>query len=213
MQRLGAVILCGGRSRRMGRPKEWLPIGDEVLLQRVVRHVSTRASLVVLAAAEGQELPVLPAEVERVVDPEPDRGPLQGMAIGMRALAGRVHWAFACASDAPLLQPRWIDRLYDFTSDDVDLILPHVEGRAQPLAALYRPELTAQVAAELLASGLSALHVIRTRLRTRRIGAEDLREVDPDLMTLRNLNVPSDYQDLIRSLDRPESSPIKSSRD
>jgi len=30
---LGAVVLCGGQSRRMGRPKAWLPFGPELLLQ------------------------------------------------------------------------------------------------------------------------------------------------------------------------------------
>ena len=34
---LGAVVLCGGESRRMGRPKAWLPFGPERMLQRVVR--------------------------------------------------------------------------------------------------------------------------------------------------------------------------------
>ena len=34
---LGAIVLCGGRSRRMGGPKAWLPFGPERLLQRVVR--------------------------------------------------------------------------------------------------------------------------------------------------------------------------------
>ena len=34
---LGAVVLCGGESRRMGQPKAWLPFGPERMLQRVVR--------------------------------------------------------------------------------------------------------------------------------------------------------------------------------
>lgn len=189
----------------MGRPKEWLPIGDEVLLQRVVRRVATRASLVVVASAEGQDLPALPPEVERVVDPEPDRGPLQGLAVGMEALAGRVRWAFACSSDAPLLRPPWIDRLAEFIAEDVDLILPRIEGRDQPLAALYRPEIAASAAAELLAAGRSRLGLIRDRLRARTVGEDPLREVDPDLSTLRNLNTLADYQEVIRGLDAPRS--------
>ena len=40
---VGAVILCGGESRRMGQPKAWLPFGPERMLQRVVRLVSTVA--------------------------------------------------------------------------------------------------------------------------------------------------------------------------
>ena len=61
--RLGAVVLCGGESRRMGRAKAWLPFGSEVLLQRVVRLVGAVARPIVVVAAPGQQLPELPAGV------------------------------------------------------------------------------------------------------------------------------------------------------
>ncbi|MFN7802583.1 MAG: NTP transferase domain-containing protein, partial [Planctomycetaceae bacterium] len=35
--RRGAIIVCGGRSKRMGRDKATLPFGQDVLLQRIVR--------------------------------------------------------------------------------------------------------------------------------------------------------------------------------
>ena len=37
---VGGIVLCGGRSRRMGRPKAWLPFAGEVMLPRVVRLLS-----------------------------------------------------------------------------------------------------------------------------------------------------------------------------
>ena len=63
---LGAVVLCGGESRRMGRPKAWLPFGPELMLQRVVRLVGTVARPIVVVAAPGQDLPELPAGVSIV---------------------------------------------------------------------------------------------------------------------------------------------------
>ena len=33
-----AIVLCGGRSSRMGTPKALLPFGPELMLQRVVRQ-------------------------------------------------------------------------------------------------------------------------------------------------------------------------------
>ena len=37
----GAIILCGGRSSRMGLPKLALPFGPELMLQRIVRLLPT----------------------------------------------------------------------------------------------------------------------------------------------------------------------------
>src|SRR5215469_6127242 len=108
---LGAVVLCGGESRRMGRPKAWLPFGPERMLQRVVRLVGTVARPIVVVAAPGQELPDLPEGVAIVRDPIAGRGPLQGLAAGFAALSDPVEVVYATATDVPFLQPEWITRL------------------------------------------------------------------------------------------------------
>ncbi|MCA9117229.1 MAG: NTP transferase domain-containing protein, partial [Planctomycetaceae bacterium] len=55
--RVAGIVLCGGRSSRMGQPKHLLPFGDETMLQRVVRTLSAVVSPVVVVAARGQQLP------------------------------------------------------------------------------------------------------------------------------------------------------------
>ena len=47
----GGIVLCGGKSTRMGRPKLSLPFGDETMLSRVVRIVSQVVSPVVVVAS------------------------------------------------------------------------------------------------------------------------------------------------------------------
>ena len=55
------IVLCGGKSTRMGVPKATLPFGPETMLQRVVRLLGTVVSPIVVVAARGQELaPELP---------------------------------------------------------------------------------------------------------------------------------------------------------
>ena len=95
---LGAVILCGGESRRMGEPKAWLPFGGERMLQRVVRLVANVVEDVAVVAAPGQELPPLPPSVILARDPVPGRGPLQGLAAGLGGPAEQGR-AGLCDSD------------------------------------------------------------------------------------------------------------------
>src|ERR1051326_5390008 len=112
MQTAG-IILCGGQSKRMGRPKAWLPFGDEVLLQRVERILRAVVQPIVVVAAPDQDIPSLPGDVTVVRDAERGRGPLQGLAAGLGALAGRADAAYVSSCDVPLLGAEFVRRLID----------------------------------------------------------------------------------------------------
>ena len=99
-----AVILCGGASQRMGRPKAWLPFGEERMLERVVRLAGTVARPIIVVAAADQMLPELRVDVTIVRDPVPGRGPLQGLAAGLGALPDSVELVYATATDVPFLE-------------------------------------------------------------------------------------------------------------
>ena len=135
---LGAVVLCGGESRRMGRAKAWLPFGPELMLQRVVRLIGTVAGPIVVVAAPGQDVPELPPEVSIVRDEISGRGPLQGLAAGFAAFGDSVDLVYATGTDVPFLEPKWITRLSDLIGD-ADLAIPSIGDYYHPLAALYRP--------------------------------------------------------------------------
>src|SRR5919198_2907358 len=119
MIRTAGIVLCGGRSSRMGRPKAWLPFGGEVLLARVVRLLSEAVESVVVVAAPGQDVPALPPGVEVVRDPldAQGRGPLQGLAVGLEALRGRADAAYLSSCDAPFLRPAFVRRLIDLLGE------------------------------------------------------------------------------------------------
>ncbi|WP_435010073.1 molybdenum cofactor guanylyltransferase [Tundrisphaera lichenicola] len=189
----GAVVLCGGLSRRMGRPKAWLPFGPEFMLQRVVRLVAEAAGPVVVVAAPGQDLPELPRGVAVVRDPVSDRGPLQGLAAGLSALPESVELAYASGTDVPFLQPLWISRLVDLIGDH-DLAIPEIGGFLHPLAALYRRATVLPAIQSLLSENrlrpVYLLEVVRSRV----LDESTMSIIDPELATLKNLNRPEDYQ-------------------
>src|SRR5436190_1021277 len=81
-----AIVLCGGRSSRMGMDKANLPFGAETLLERVVRICSEAVDRVVVVASPEQLLPPLPSTVRIVHDRESGRGPLEGLRTGLAAI-------------------------------------------------------------------------------------------------------------------------------
>ncbi|QEH34801.1 putative molybdenum cofactor guanylyltransferase [Aquisphaera giovannonii] len=189
---LGAVILCGGESRRMGRPKAWLDFGPERLLQRLVRQVGDVAEDVAVVASPGQDLPPLPASVIVARDAVPGRGPLQGLAAGLAALPDRVDLAYATSTDVPFLQAGWIRRLAELIGGH-DLAIPRCEGYHHPLAALYRRATALPAIEALLREDRRRLLDLMDAIPTRVVSEDELRPVDPRLGTIRNLNTPEDY--------------------
>lgn len=191
---LGAIVLCGGQSRRMGQPKAWLPFGPELMLQRVVRLVGEAKGMgpIVVVAAPGQELPELPPHCLVVRDEVSDRGPLQGLAAGLAALPAEVELAYASATDVPFLQPAWIDRLGERVGNH-DLVISTSEGYHHPLAALYRRSTVLPAVLELLRQDRLRPLFLIDAVRSLVLEAEEMRDVDPELGTLRNLNTPEEY--------------------
>src|SRR5262252_4106012 len=110
-QRVGGIVLCGGRSTRMGSPKALLPFDGEAMLQRVVRLLGTAVSPLVVVAAAGQTLPPLPSAVIVTHDERDDRGPLEGLRAGLDALPVDIDAAYVTSCDVPMLVPSFVTRM------------------------------------------------------------------------------------------------------
>ena len=196
--RRGALVLCGGRSTRMGRDKATLPFGGEPLLARVVRLLAPAVEEVVVVARPGQDLPVLPVPVVVARDEVADEGPLRGLAAGLRA--ARTDALYATATDVPLLRRAVVDLLFA-RLEGASVAVAEAEGFLHPLAAVYRRAVLPEVEA-LLAAGARRPADLFARVETVRVGEADLRAVDPALEALANLNTPEAYEAALARLAR-----------
>lgn len=187
---LTGVILCGGRSSRMGQPKASLPFGDETLLSRTLRIVSGIVERTILVAAPGQELPAFPKSVTVVRDHREGRGPLEGMRAGL-SVVDRGSIAFVIGCDTPFLTAAFIERVASLRGEH-EIAVPWIDGFYHPLAAVYRPSVVPHIE-QLLAADQLRTTFLFERASTRRVTADELRDVDPQMASLRNLNTPADY--------------------
>jgi molybdopterin-guanine dinucleotide biosynthesis protein A len=196
MLHTAGVVLCGGQSSRMGRPKAWLPFAGELMLPRVVRLLSEAVSPIVVVAAPGQDLPPLPSDVLVARDPAESRGPLQGLAAGLAALHGQADAAYLSSCDVPFLRPAFVRRMIALLTDHAACV-PDVGGYRHPLAAVYRLDVAA-VAERLLAANRLRPAFLFDAVRTRVVTADELTDVDATLQSLRNLNTPAEYEAALR---------------
>ncbi len=193
----------------MGSPKAALEWHGSTLLRRVTGIVARVVNgPVIVVRAPGQPLPPLGAGVEIVDDATEGRGPLQGLAGGLRAIGDRASVAYLSSTDVPLLHPAFVRRVVGALGDDQDVVLPEIGGHRQPLAAAYRTSLLA-VVEELIAADRLKPAFIFDRCRVLRLGEpalladSALARADPELSSVQNLNEQADYR-RARALPGPE---------
>jgi len=191
----GGIVLCGGKSTRMGSPKALLPFGAETMLQRVVRLLATVVSPIVAVAAPGQSLPELPPAVIVTRDEQDGRGPLEGLRAGLKALPGAADAAYVTSCDVPLLVPGFVRRMIDLL-DGHDIAVMEIDGFPHPLSAVYRRATLPHVEALLSQDRLRPVFLFDA-VRTRRVQPSEMIAVDPQLLTLRNLNTREDYREAL----------------
>ena len=199
--KVAGIVLAGGRSTRMGRPKATLEWHGSTLARRAVGIVGRVVDgPVVVVRAAGQQLPALPAGVEVAQDAREARGPLQGIAAGIAAVADRAEAVFVCGVDAPLLHPALIAAVIAALAADeqIDVALPVAHGFPHPLAAAYRSSVARHLR-DLLEQDLLGTRPLLERCRVRRLDEASLladpavAEHDPQLHSLLNLNEPAAY--------------------
>jgi molybdenum cofactor guanylyltransferase len=197
---VAGVVLAGGRSTRMGRPKASLEWHGSTLLHRVAGIVGRAVDgPLVVVRAGGQPLPELPPGVRVVEDAAEGRGPLQGLVAGLAAVADESDVAYVSSTDVPLLHPAFVGAVVRAaTREDVDVALPVVSGYRHPLAAAYATHLLPAVE-ELIAEDRMRPAFLFERCRVRELSEDDLladaelAAADPELLSVLNLNEPDDY--------------------
>lgn len=152
-QALAAIVLCGGRSQRMGQDKAWVRVGDRTLLQHVVDRVRPVGQTIVVSAAR-QHLPELPADIRVVADECPEAGPLAGLLSGLNALSllhgsepdgpGQPDAVWVTGCDTPLIDERLI-RGVASQLGAADVALVQHESHWNPLLAVYHRRVQARL--------------------------------------------------------------------
>ncbi len=137
--------------------------------------------------------PSLPAGVTLVHDPRPFEGPLAGLLAGLRGSAGPV--VLAIGGDTPSLVPAVIASMLDaLGSAGVDAVVLDHEGRPRPLPIVLHREPAVAAAARLYADGERRLRALTGALATHVIPEASWRPLDPDAVTLRDIDSEADLR-------------------
>ena len=183
-----AIILAGGKSRRMGRDKLALTIEGQTLLEAAVNRFSAVFDSVYISVADAEKYADISAA--RIEDVYPGCGPLSGLHAALSAVAGDD--VFLVAADLPFADPYAALEILRRRGSADACVIKREDGYIEPLFGCYsRAALPACEA--LLKSGDYKMRALLGRVDTKYISAGDLGSFWNERLLL-NMNYPEDYE-------------------
>lgn len=190
-ERIGAIVLAGGRSSRFGRDKLVEPIDGRPLLDHAIAAVQAVATDVVVVAAPGAN-PHVPEGVRLTRDRVAFEGPLAGLAAGLAALDPSVERVVVVAGDMPSLVPAVLQRVLDLVASGPGAAILGHDGDALPLPMAVRRGGAERAVERLLGSGERRLRALTQALDAEVVPESTWRFDDPTAATLRDIDTPDD---------------------
>lgn len=176
-----AVILCGGKSSRMGFDKALLEVDGEFVLLKTIRQLKKLFATVLLVTNNRSKFPLSFSTIDIVEDHYPGKGPLGGLVTALESIRTERLFLFAC--DIPKCNLELICEMIKSIATN-DIVVCKVDNRLETLFAFYHS---------------SCLPIFRQQLQTndwrirKEFGRFSVKEVILERpISLGNVNLPED---------------------
>ena len=182
------VVLAGGKSRRMGRDKAFLPFGAGLLIERVIEVVQQVIADVILITntPERYQRFGLPMFSDVIAE----AGSLGGVYTGL--VSAKTPYSLCLACDMPFVKPTFLRYLCD-TAAEADVVIPRNTADFQPLCATYSQACREPIFHRIEAGRLKITGFL-DQVCVRVIDGDILAHYDPYDSMFFNANTPEEYE-------------------
>ena len=181
-KRCTAILLAGGKSRRMGTNKALLPLNGTSMIQHILTQLRPLCTEILISSAESGHYGDLP--FRKVVDRYPDSGPFGGIVSGLEA--ARNHICLVSACDIPHIGASFvIDMINEGRKSEV-VVPKSDDGKLEPLFAVYTRSVIGRMR-ELLLRGEFRMRKLFPLCYTTYFPAADV-------SIIKNLNTRDEYE-------------------
>ncbi|WP_440952407.1 molybdenum cofactor guanylyltransferase [Methanococcoides sp. FTZ1] len=196
---LSALILAGGRGRRLGNTEKALMNCDgRSLLERTISILDDIVDEVLISVRDEEQEKEFEAYAPGkrfVLDSYSDIGPLAGILEGFRAASGEYIFVTAC--DMPFIDPKVVEFMFRCAEGHDAAVPLRPDGSMEPLCGVYRVEPMLPLIESSIASGKRFILAPVFELDdVVGVEMEKIREVDPQLRTFININTFDDIDKL-----------------
>ncbi|MDR6222607.1 molybdenum cofactor guanylyltransferase [Methanococcoides alaskense] len=193
---LSALILAGGRGRRLGNVEKSLIrcSGGRSLLERtigILEYIVDDVIVSVRDEGQAQELADDACGKEMVFDTYQDVGPLAGMLEGFKKAKGEYIFVTAC--DMPFIDKEVVKFMFHCAKGHDAAVPVRNDGSIEPLCSVYRIEpLLPLIESSIRSNRKFILAPVFELDDVAKVNIELLKEFDPQLKSLININTLED---------------------
>ncbi|OEF99183.1 molybdenum cofactor guanylyltransferase [Vulcanibacillus modesticaldus] len=193
----GAIILAGGKSKRMGTNKALLEINGRKVIEMVKDRLAEVFSEIILVTNNMEEYDFL--GLPMVEDKIKGRGPLAGIHAGLSTSSFDINLIVAC--DMPFISPELAVYLIG-QIEEYDVVTPKITGEIHPLFSVYNKSTLPIIEKHLLKDKLKIKELLK-QLNVRVVTEEEIKYfLDDNLENLVfNMNSPMDYESVKSRID------------
>lgn len=193
---MDAIILSGGKQRRMGGPeKAFLEIAGKSLIERKIDLLSGIFSRIILVTNNPASYDHLP--VSLVSDEKEGLGPLMGLCSGLEA--SQSEYCFVTTCDTPFVQKGLIKQLKTAAAG-FDVAVPLWHDRYEPLCAVYSRNCIEPIRKTLETERKVILFYDKVIVNS--IPMETIQQFDPEGISFFNVNTKQDHEEALRIYKR-----------
>ncbi|MBS0000298.1 MAG: molybdenum cofactor guanylyltransferase [Cyclobacteriaceae bacterium] len=192
MEKITAIVLCGGESSRMGTDKGMIDIMGRPMVEHVITHVKPLCNRI-LISTNFENYKYLGYEV--IEDQWQDHGPAAGILSCLLVSETEINLVVSC--DLPMATTMLFEKMYGYAGDS-DITVPRINTHFQPLCGFYRTNIRDRFR-EYLMIGEKSMQFIIQYFNFRLISQEMMPGIDLE-KELQNFNTPEDIENLKKTL-------------
>lgn len=188
--KIGAVILAGGQSRRMGRDKKNLKFNNDSFLDKIKNELTCFDEKYISVADNAGF--VNKDGFIYIADKYSNIGPLGAIATVLESCTSDFLFVIAC--DMPLFEIEYSKELFEHIDNDVQAIVPRTpNGRVHPLCCIYSKSSLDKIKTQINNQEYK-IRACLDKLSVKYVDVEDEGFINSLYL---NVNTPKDYVELI----------------
>lgn len=195
MFEISSVILAGGKSKRFGKNKAFLKIGDRILIDQIVEKMGRLSNEIIIVTNILKKFDYLPKKfdylnIKLIKDIIPYKGSLGGIYSGL--LFAKNNYIFVVACDMPFLNIPLLKYIISFLQD-YDVVIPKINDFFEPLHAIYSKKCIKPIKKLIDENNLKIIDFFK-EVNVKFVEKNEIEKFDSDFLSIFNINTLEDLK-------------------